>query len=298
MQAHPLRPPFVTPRSMHPMSEMPQTLPAPSLAHPNTYSTFEYYSPFPSSTSFLHAPLVRPPSPSPPHPLSQPQVASSVVHSMESGDHGFNNGVDDATLDIGIDGSNGTGAIDKGMDDRLKVSSRKRSIGGKEKGKDNSRASQKQSKAKDRRQKLAEGEASTYRDHWSIDDFRVFANTKLRLDKEMTEARGKNQFLSLDERWRRVSAWCRDDKVNKASLQCKDKWENTFPKYKKIRDWDKAVPSGKNTFALMSVDERLEGGFPKSFDSHMYEILESRFGIDVLVDPGPILVDSSSERLG
>ncbi|MCO5614069.1 hypothetical protein L7F22_068350, partial [Adiantum nelumboides] len=176
MQAHPLRPPFVTPRSMHPMSEMPQTLPAPSLAHPNTYSTFEYYSPFPSSTSFLHAPLhVRPPSPSPPHPLSQSQVASSVVHSMESGDHGSNNGVDDATLDIGLDGSNGKGAIDEGMDDRLKVSSRKRSIGGKEKGKDNSRASQKQSKAKERRQKLAEGEASTYRDHWSIDDFRIIA---------------------------------------------------------------------------------------------------------------------------
>ncbi|MCO5569338.1 hypothetical protein L7F22_023050 [Adiantum nelumboides] len=113
-----------------------------------------------------------------------------------------------------------------------------------------------------------------------------------------TKAKGKSAVLSLDDRWRKVSSWCKDEKVNKSPLQCRDKWENTFPKYKKIRDWDKAVPSGKNSFELMSVDERLEGGFPRMFDMNVCEILESRFGSDVLVNPGPILVDTSSEILG
>ncbi|MCO5572691.1 hypothetical protein L7F22_026450 [Adiantum nelumboides] len=174
---------------------------------------------------------------------------------------------------------------------------KKRTAATKDKGKADYVSTKKQSKAKERRQNLADGDTSTFRDHWFVHEFRVLVDAKLKLDNLMIEAKGKSAMLSLDERWRKVSSWCKDEKVNKSPLQCRDKWENTFPKYKKIRDWDKAVLSGKNSFELMSVDERLEGGFPRTFDMNVYEILESRFGSYVLVNPSSILVDTSSKML-
>ncbi|MCO5557449.1 hypothetical protein L7F22_011014 [Adiantum nelumboides] len=81
-----------------------------------------------------------------------------------------------------------------------KPTSRKRPISPKDKGQENDIASERQTKAKECRQKLADGETATFRGEWSMDDFRVLVDAKLRLDKEMAYARGKNQFLSLDER--------------------------------------------------------------------------------------------------
>ncbi|MCO5598921.1 hypothetical protein L7F22_053020 [Adiantum nelumboides] len=83
----------------------------------------------------------------------------------------------------------------------------------------------------------------------------------------------------------------------KAHFKCRNKWENTFPKYKKIRNWDGAVPSGKNSYALRTADEQVKGVFPKTFDNAVYDILESRFAIDILVDPVYILIDTSVETL-
>ncbi|MCO5546700.1 hypothetical protein L7F22_000136 [Adiantum nelumboides] len=142
--------------------------------------------------------------------------------------------------------------------EQSKTPSRKRASATKEKSQQNEAACKKQTKAKEQRQKLADGDTFIFKDHWSMDDFRVLADAKLRLNKEMAEARGKNQILSLDERWRRVSNWCKAAKVNKSALQCRDKCKNTFPKYKKIHDCNRAMPSRKNSYALMTADERVE----------------------------------------
>ncbi|MCO5563020.1 hypothetical protein L7F22_016656 [Adiantum nelumboides] len=47
----------------------------------------------------------------------------------------------------------------------------------------------------------------------------------------------------------------------------------------------------------MTANEQVEGGFPKTFDNTIYNILESKFAVDILVDPGLILVDSTVEVL-
>lgn len=79
-------------------------------------------------------------------------------------------------------------------------------------------------------------------------------------------------------------------------LQCRDKWENHFRSFRKVRDWEKGIPSGLSSFWDMNGQEHESHGLPRSFDHSMFGILEVRFGNDVLVDPGDILVDSS-ERI-
>ncbi|MCO5606439.1 hypothetical protein L7F22_060627 [Adiantum nelumboides] len=222
-------------------------------------------------------------------------VPDAIVHDVQIEGLDPGHWKQEATMDVNEE-QTPFARMDKSME-QSQSTAKKQTAATKDKGKADYVSTKKQSIAKERRQKLADGDTSTFRDHWAVHELWVLADAKLKLDNLMIEAKGKSVVLSLDERWRKVSSWCKDEKVNKSPLQCRDKWENTFSKYKKIRDWDKVVPSGKNSFELMLVDERLEGGFPTTFDMNIYEILESRFGSDVLVNPGPILVDTSSEML-
>ncbi|MCO5604554.1 hypothetical protein L7F22_058721 [Adiantum nelumboides] len=145
---------------------------------------------------------------------------------------------------------------------------------------------------------MAANEAPIVRDNWSMDDFKTLANAKLRLDNEMTVARGKQKIVSLDERWTQVAKWVKDDGVTRTPLQCCDKWEIHFPNYCKIQNCEKFIPSGLSSFWQMDPQERQSHGLPKSFDKTMFGILDSRFGADVLGDPGDIIVDSSMNAVG
>ncbi|MCO5610225.1 hypothetical protein L7F22_064461 [Adiantum nelumboides] len=157
----------------------------------------------------------------------------------------------------------------------------------------NVKKKKRQALSKARRAKMAATEAPTVRDNWSMDDFKTLADAKLRLDNEMIAARGKQKIVSLDERWTRVAKWVKDDGVTRTPLQCRDKWENHFSKYRKIQNWEKSIPNGLSSFWHMDPQERQSHGLPKSFEKTMFEILDSRFGADVLVDPDDIIVDSS-----
>ncbi|MCO5584654.1 hypothetical protein L7F22_038585 [Adiantum nelumboides] len=144
-------------------------------------------------------------------------------------------------------------------------------------------------------------EARTIRDNWSLDDFKVLADAKQRLDIEMAAARGKQKIVSLDERLTRVAKWVKDDGVTRMPLQCRDKWENHFPKYRKIQNWEKAIPSRLSSFWQMDPQERQSHGLPRSFDKTMFEVLDSQFGADVLVDPeceGSRGTEVCGERVG
>ncbi|MCO5549294.1 hypothetical protein L7F22_002762 [Adiantum nelumboides] len=80
----------------------------------------------------------------------------------------------------------------------------------------------------------------------------------------------------------------------RTALQCMDKWDNVFPKFKRIRDWDRAVPSGLSSWSQMDGDEREARGLPRCFDDTLYLLLEQHFSNDRSVDPGPNVIDSSS----
>ncbi|MCO5578181.1 hypothetical protein L7F22_032019 [Adiantum nelumboides] len=219
-------------------------------------------------------------SPIPLHPPIQPEIQT-------------HDNISDDNYVPSLDGQaqNNGNACTRVEVEQSKMPSRKRISAKKEKSQQKEAACKKQTKAKERRQKLADGDTSTFRFHWSMDDFRVLAMPRRVWTRRWQRKR------SFNERWRQVSNWCKTAKVNKSALQCRDKWENTFPKYKKVRDWDRAMPSRKNSYALMTVDERVKGGSPKTFDNAMYNILESRFARDILVDPGPIWIDALVETL-
>ncbi|MCO5594075.1 hypothetical protein L7F22_048096 [Adiantum nelumboides] len=149
-----------------------------------------------------------------------------------------------------------------------------------------------------RRKKLAKGQAATNHSNWSSQEVRVLMEAIQQFSREQKESKGAARIISSEAKWTRVATYCNEKGVMRTALQCMDKWDNVFPKFKRIRDWDRAVPSGLSSWSQMDGDEREARGLPRCFDDTLYLLLEQHFSNDRSVDPGPNVIDSSSVTYG
>jgi hypothetical protein len=79
-------------------------------------------------------------------------------------------------------------------------------------------------------------------------------------------------------KWAAVAEYCRRHGVERGPVQCRKRWSNLAGDYKKIREWERSLPSSKDqvSFWAMRNDARRERRLPGFFDREVYDIIEGR----------------------
>lgn len=134
--------------------------------------------------------------------------------------------------------------------------------------------------------------------HWSHNEIMALFNAKKaeadKYENEDVENEKAGKKMRIPpERWDDVADYCRAMGSNKSASQCKDKWERIWLAFRKITDWEKQPPPGKNSFWTMQGDEREKEGFPRVFDKELYDAMAARFGFMKSIDLATIVIDSS-----
>lgn len=103
---------------------------------------------------------------------------------------------------------------------------------------------------------------------------------------------------SRSQRWEFVSSYLLRMAVSKTPLQCEYRWSCLWKPFKVIYDYEKAIPSGQDSYWSLSTSERTTKKLPRTFDRKVYSSMKDNFATDRAVDPGDILIDSSLANLG
>ncbi|KAF7001593.1 hypothetical protein CFC21_017235 [Triticum aestivum] len=104
--------------------------------------------------------------------------------------------------------------------------------------------------------------------------------------KRVVEVRGRGRgrgaaggAAAEPTKWAAVAEYCRRHGVERGPVQCRKRWSNLAGDYKKIREWERSLPSlaGKEvSFWAMRNDARRERRLPGFFDREVYDIIEGR----------------------
>jgi hypothetical protein len=104
--------------------------------------------------------------------------------------------------------------------------------------------------------------------------------------KRVVEVRGRGRgrgggggaAAAEPTKWAAVAEYCRRHGVERGPVQCRKRWSNLAGDYKKIREWERSLPSSKDqvSFWAMRNDARRERRLPGFFDREVYDIIEGR----------------------
>ncbi|CAM0904843.1 unnamed protein product [Alopecurus aequalis] len=103
--------------------------------------------------------------------------------------------------------------------------------------------------------------------------------------KRVVEVRGRGRgrggggaAAGEPTKWAAVAEYCRRHGVERGPVQCRKRWSNLAGDYKKIREWERSLPSYKDqvSFWAMRNDARRERRLPGFFDREVYDIIEGR----------------------
>lgn len=133
--------------------------------------------------------------------------------------------------------------------------------------------------------------------NWLEHETLLLIDGKRRLGEDMQTGTLMRSMKSKQQRWEFVSSFLKDMGVNKTPIQCDYKWSRLWKPFKIIFDYEKAIPSGKDSYWRMPPQERSALKMPRYFDRTIYDALKQKFGGDRAVNPGSILLDTSTPSL-
>ncbi|KAH6559396.1 hypothetical protein KP509_1Z010500 [Ceratopteris richardii] len=76
--------------------------------------------------------------------------------------------------------------------------------------------------------------------------------------------------LSADDKWKNVSDYCRSKGVQRTKEQCRVKWDNMMPDYRKVRDYEEQKEPNAPSYFEMDVWERRMKLLPSNMDAEIY----------------------------
>lgn len=130
--------------------------------------------------------------------------------------------------------------------------------------------------------------------NWLESETLLLLEGKKRLANEMQYGSLMKTLRSKIQRWEYVSSFLADMGVTKSALQCEYRWTRLWKPFKSIFDYEKAIPSGQDSYWCMGASDRVAMKFPRSFDPKIFAAMKDKFGSDCAIDPRDILLDSSS----
>lgn len=99
---------------------------------------------------------------------------------------------------------------------------------------------------------------------------------------------------SAQERWRWIEDQCWAQGVKRSAAQCQDKWECIAAEFKKVNDYEKAIPPGQPSYWQMGSDDKKKYKLPPNFHEEVFLALRDWYGKTNLrsIEPVTILFDT------
>lgn len=133
--------------------------------------------------------------------------------------------------------------------------------------------------------------------NWLENETMLLLDGKKRLDDDMQTGTLLKSMKSRTQRWDFVSSYLADMGVVKTSQQCEYRWSRLCKPFKTIYDYEKCIPSGQDSYWNLANSDRTSKKLPRTFDKKIYVSMREKFAGDRAIDPGDILIDSSSPTL-
>ncbi|KAJ7551217.1 hypothetical protein O6H91_06G005100 [Diphasiastrum complanatum] len=108
---------------------------------------------------------------------------------------------------------------------------------------------------------------------WSVAESKVLFDAKKR-ERDYLSGLSKKSS-NADERWKAIAEFCWSHGVQRSKDQCKFKWENWLPEFRKVRAFEKDRSPEMKSYFEMEKTERRAWHLPQNIDKELYWIVQS-----------------------
>ncbi|KAJ7536223.1 hypothetical protein O6H91_12G060400 [Diphasiastrum complanatum] len=108
---------------------------------------------------------------------------------------------------------------------------------------------------------------------WSEEESKIFYDAKKR-EKEFLSGLNKKS-ISADEKWKAVGEFCWSHGIQRSKEQCKFKWENSLPEFRRVKAFEKERPPGTKSYFEMDKKEKRAWHLPRNLNRELYCLLSS-----------------------
>jgi len=93
-------------------------------------------------------------------------------------------------------------------------------------------------------------------------------------------------------RWTLIEDMVWDEGVYRSAQQCKVKWEKLTGEFRKVLDYEKNIPPGRDSYWHITSVDRKDAKLPPNFHKSLYDALMQWYGRSRAVNPGNLILDS------
>ncbi|KAG6553903.1 hypothetical protein Mapa_004820 [Marchantia paleacea] len=134
---------------------------------------------------------------------------------------------------------------------------------------------------------MEEREGRVYKKtNWSVTECLVLQAAKREENDKHDKHRGAK------EKWLAIEDYCWEHDVHRSGQQCKDRWYRMALEFKKVYEYQRAIPSGKPSFWQLSGSERKEARLPIVFHQEIYDAMVDWY-LNSKPGNGNLVIDTS-----
>ncbi|KAH7294639.1 hypothetical protein KP509_27G010900 [Ceratopteris richardii] len=104
--------------------------------------------------------------------------------------------------------------------------------------------------------------------NWVFSEILILLEAKLR--EQAIYGAERRGVVSSDDKWKQVAEYCRTKGVQRTKEQCKIKWDNMMPDFRKIRDYEEQRDVGARSYFDLASWERRAKLLPSNMDVEVY----------------------------
>ncbi|CAM6081952.1 unnamed protein product [Calypogeia fissa] len=120
--------------------------------------------------------------------------------------------------------------------------------------------------------------------NWSVNECLVLQAAKREENDRHDKHRGAK------EKWLLIEDYCWDHDVHRSGQQCKDRWYRMALEFKKVYEYQRAIPVGKASYWQLSGGDRKDARLPIVFHQEIYDAMVDWY---LNCKPGNVVIDTS-----
>lgn len=126
--------------------------------------------------------------------------------------------------------------------------------------------------------------------NWSLHECIILQDAKRRdHDRQANGGASKRRGVC---RWTLIEDMVWDEGVYRSAQQCKVKWEKLTGEFRKVLDYEKNIPPGRDSYWHITSVDRKDAKLPPNFHKSLYDALMQWYGRSRAVNPGNLILDS------
>jgi len=107
---------------------------------------------------------------------------------------------------------------------------------------------------------------------WTLNETLILLEAKKR-EKDLFSGTKRNS-VSAEEKWKKVAEFCWSKDVQRSKEQCRFKWENTMPDFRKVRDYEDDRAESDRSYFEMESWQRKQSNLPPNLNKELYMMMD------------------------